>query len=128
MAAHYDSTVLATRPRRPRDRAKVEAAVLIVERWLFERLRRRTFINLAELNAAIAELLMELNDRRVCRGVRQTRRLHMTEGAPGGRDDHAVCAAGNADGGDRLAAPGETMETEKSGLNTAQKPYEILRK
>lgn len=74
MAAHYDSTVLPTRPRRPRDKAKVEAAVLIVERWLFGRLRRRTFFSLTELNAAIAELLMELNDRRVLRRVGQTRR------------------------------------------------------
>ena len=74
MAAHYDSTVLPTRPRRPRDKAKVEAAVLIVERWLFGRLRRRTFYSLAELNAAIAELLAELNDRRVLRRVGRTRR------------------------------------------------------
>lgn len=74
MAAHYDSTVLPTRPRRPRDKAKVEAAVLIVERWLFGRLRRRTFFGLAELNAAIAELLAELNDRRVLRRVGRTRR------------------------------------------------------
>lgn len=48
----------------------VEAAILIVERWLFGRLPRRTFFSLAELNAAIAELLMELNDRRVLRRVR----------------------------------------------------------
>jgi transposase len=43
MAAHYDSAVLPTRPRRPRDKAKVEAAVLIVERWLLGRLRHRVF-------------------------------------------------------------------------------------
>ena len=35
MAAHYDTAILPARPRRPRDKAKVEAAVLIVERWLF---------------------------------------------------------------------------------------------
>jgi transposase len=38
MAAHYGTAVLPTRPRRPRDEAKVEACVLIVERWLLGRL------------------------------------------------------------------------------------------
>lgn len=74
MAAHYDSAVLPTRPRRPRDKAKVEACVLIVERWLLGRLRHRVFFSLAEVNAAIAELLADLNDRRVLRSVGRTRR------------------------------------------------------
>lgn len=74
MAAHYDSAVLPTRPRRPRDKAKVEACVLIVERWLLGRLRHRIFHSLAELNAAIAEMLVDLNDHRVLRRVGQTRR------------------------------------------------------
>jgi transposase len=43
MAAHYGTAVLPARPRRPRDKAKVEQAVLIVERWLLGRLRYRTF-------------------------------------------------------------------------------------
>lgn len=74
MAAHYDSAVLPTRPRRPRDKAKVEACVLIVERWLLGRLRHRIFHSLGELNAAIAEMLVDLNDHRVLRRVGQTRR------------------------------------------------------
>lgn len=74
MAAYYDSAVLPTRPRRPRDKDKVEACVLIVERWLFERLRHRVFYSLTELNAAIAELMADLNDRRVMRAYGQTRR------------------------------------------------------
>jgi transposase len=57
MAAHYNTVVLPARPRRPRDKAKVEAAVLIIERWLLGRLRHRRFYSLAELNAAIGELL-----------------------------------------------------------------------
>ena len=57
MAAHYGTALLPTRPRKPRDKAKVEAAVLIVERWLLGRLRRRTFYSLAEVNAAIGEML-----------------------------------------------------------------------
>lgn len=63
MAEHYDTTILPTRSRKPRDKAKVEGAVLIVERWILARLRNRSFFSLAELNAAIAELLEELNNR-----------------------------------------------------------------
>jgi transposase len=74
MAAYYDSAVLPARPRKPRDKAKVERAVLIVERWLFGRLRHRAFYSLAELNAAIRELLADLNDHRVLRRVNMTRR------------------------------------------------------
>jgi transposase len=60
MAAHYGAAVLPARPRRPRDKAKVEQAVLIVERWLLGRLRHRIFFSLADVNAAIAELLTRL--------------------------------------------------------------------
>jgi transposase len=74
MAAHYDTAVLPARPRRPRDKAKVEAAVRIVERWLLGTLRHRRFYSLAEVNAAIAELLTRLNDQRVLRYVGRTRR------------------------------------------------------
>jgi transposase len=41
MAVHYDTAILPARPRRPRDKAKVEAAALIIERWLSGRLRHR---------------------------------------------------------------------------------------
>ena len=64
MAAHYDAAILPARPRRPRDKAKVEQAVLIVERWLLGRLRHRTFYSLAEVNAAIGELMTHLNEER----------------------------------------------------------------
>lgn len=74
MAAYYGSSVLPTRPRRPRDKAKVEAAVRIVERWLLGRLRHRVFYSLAEVNASIVALLADLNDRRVLRRVGCTRR------------------------------------------------------
>ena len=74
MAAHYDSAILPTRPRRPRDKAKVEVCVLIVERWLLGRLRHRIFHSLAELNTAIGNMLDDLNERRVLRAFGQTRR------------------------------------------------------
>ena len=74
MAAHYDTGLLPTRPRRPRDKPKVEAAVRIIERWLLGKLRHRRFYGLAEVNAAIAELLHYLNDLRVFRYIGRTRR------------------------------------------------------
>ena len=64
----------ARRPRRPRDKAKVEQAVLIVERWLLGRLRHRTFYSLAEVNAAIADLMTHLNEERPIRRLGVTRR------------------------------------------------------
>lgn len=63
MATHYGVAVMPTRPRKPRDKAKVENAVLIAERWIIAALRHRKFFALAELNEAIAELLEKLNNR-----------------------------------------------------------------
>jgi transposase len=50
-----------TRPRKPRDKAKVEVPVLIVERYVLARLRNRRFFSLVELNAAIREIVADLN-------------------------------------------------------------------
>jgi transposase len=63
LAAHYGTAILPTRVRRPRDKAKVEAGVLVVERWILARLRNQRFFSLAELNAAIAALVADLNAR-----------------------------------------------------------------
>lgn len=63
LAQHYGSAVLPARPYRPRDKAAVEAGVLLVQRWVLARLRNRQFFSLAELNAAIRELNTELNRR-----------------------------------------------------------------
>src|SRR5262249_10237866 len=79
LAAHYDTAILPARPRRPRDKAKVEAAGLIVARWLRGRLRHRRFYSLAELNAAIAELLQRLNEERPIRRLGATRRALLEE-------------------------------------------------
>jgi transposase len=62
-AAHYSTVVLPARPYRPQDKAKVEVGVLIVQRWVLARLRNRRFFSLAELDAAIGELLENLNGR-----------------------------------------------------------------
>ena len=64
MATHYDTAIVPARPLKPRDKAKVEAAVLVATRWIIAKLRNRTFFTLAELNVAIAECLATLNDRR----------------------------------------------------------------
>ena len=62
-AAHYGCALLAARPAHPRDKPKVENAVLVVERWILARLRNRKFFTLMELNHAIALLLNDLNQR-----------------------------------------------------------------
>ena len=62
-AEHYGTAVLPARPYKPRDKAKVEAGVLVVERWIIARLRHQQFLSLAELNCAIAKLLADLNTR-----------------------------------------------------------------
>lgn len=62
-AAHYGTAILPARVRRPRDKAKVEAGVLVVERWILARLRHQRFASLAALNAAISGLLAALNTR-----------------------------------------------------------------
>jgi transposase len=51
------------RPRKPRDKAKVEVAVQIAQRWIVARLRNRRFCSLSELNTAIRALVDGLNDR-----------------------------------------------------------------
>ena len=63
MAAHYDTAVVPARPYKPRDKAKVEVAVQVAQRWIVARLRNRRFFSLAELNAAIRDLVDGLNDR-----------------------------------------------------------------
>ena len=56
MAAHYGAAVIPARPYKPRDKAKVEVGVQVVQRWILARLRNRQFFSLAELNQAIREL------------------------------------------------------------------------
>jgi transposase len=60
---HYTTAILPTRVRKPRDKAKVEVGVLVVERWILARLRNQRFFSLPELNAAIAALVTDLNAR-----------------------------------------------------------------
>jgi transposase len=66
-AQHYGTTILPARPAHARDKAKVEVAVQVAERWILARLRHETFFSLAALNARIGERLTELNARRMRR-------------------------------------------------------------
>jgi transposase len=63
MAHHYGVAVVPARPRKPRDKAKVEAGVLLVERWILAALCKRSFFSLGEVNEAIAALLARWNER-----------------------------------------------------------------
>jgi transposase len=62
-ANHFGTVILPARPRKPQDKAKVEVGVQVVERWIMARLRHRQFFSVAELDAAVAELLPALNTR-----------------------------------------------------------------
>jgi len=63
LAIHYGVGILPARPYRPRDKAKAEVGVQIVQRWVLAALRQRQFFSLAELNEAILELVHKLNER-----------------------------------------------------------------
>lgn len=63
LAEHYDIAIVPARPRKPRDKAKVEVAVQVVQRWILARLRNQRFFSLAALNEALTTLTVELNNR-----------------------------------------------------------------
>lgn len=62
-AEHYQVAVIPARPYKPKDKAKAENAVLVVQRWILARLRHHSFFSLAELNQCICTLLKDLNNR-----------------------------------------------------------------
>lgn len=63
LAWHYDIVVLPARPYKPRDKAKVEVGVQVVERWILAVLRKQTFTSISEINRYISELLKPLNEK-----------------------------------------------------------------
>jgi transposase len=73
MAGHFGTTILPARPRKPRDKAKVEVAVQVAQRWILARMRNQTFFSLGELNERIRELLVDLNNRTM-RAYKKSRR------------------------------------------------------
>ena len=73
MAQHYGTAIIPARPYKPKDKAKVEAGVLLVTRWIIAALRHHTFFSIEELNARIKELLERLNTKKF-RKLNSTRR------------------------------------------------------
>lgn len=63
LANHYDTVIFPARVRKPKDKAVVEGAVLVVERWILARLRNRRFGSLGELNQTIRQLLKSYNEK-----------------------------------------------------------------
>ncbi len=63
LASHYGAVVIPARPYKPRDKAKVEVAIQVAQRFILAALRNRTFFDLASLNVAIRERLEALNNR-----------------------------------------------------------------
>jgi len=63
LARHYGTAVLPTRVRHPKDKAKVEKGVQVVEYWLIAPLRKRQFFSIEEINEALWERLEDLNTR-----------------------------------------------------------------
>jgi transposase len=77
LARHYGTVVLPARPLKPKDKAKVEVSVQVVQRWILARLRNRVFHSLGALNEAIAELLEAVNDRVMRQYGRSRRQLYL---------------------------------------------------
>lgn len=73
MAAHYGTTILAARVRKPRDKGSVEKAVDLSYKHIYAPLRHQTFHSMEELNAAIRRQVALLNSRpfKVRQGNRQ---------------------------------------------------------
>jgi transposase len=74
LGRHYGTAIVPARPKKPRDKSKVEVAVQVAQRWILARLRNETFFSLHALNARIRELLDDLNLRPMKGLGGQTRR------------------------------------------------------
>lgn len=74
LAVHHGAVVVPARPRKPKDKAKVERAVALAQRWILAVLRNRTFFSIEEINAAIHPLLVAYNDRPFTRRKAESRR------------------------------------------------------
>ena len=83
LADHYGFVVLPTRVRKPRDKAKVEVAVLIVERFVLAKLRNRRFFSLDELNAEVRECVATINAK-VMKKLAKSRRRAAGDDRPSG--------------------------------------------
>lgn len=83
VADYHGILLIPTRVRHPQDKGKVEVGVQVIQRWVLARLRNRHFNSLAEINVAIRELLILLNDRpfRHLPGCRRSRFMEFDQPA-----------------------------------------------
>ena len=72
LSHHYGTAIIPAHVRKPKHKAKVEANVLVAQRWILACLRKRIFHTIQELNGAIRPLLEKLN-RRVMRHLKKSR-------------------------------------------------------
>lgn len=91
MGTHYGCAIVPARPRKPRDKAKVEVGVQIAQRWILACLRNRVFFSLDELNIAIADLLERLNTRPLSKTTESRRALFETIDRPAMKPLPATC-------------------------------------
>lgn len=82
LARHYQTAIIPARPKKPRDKAKVEGAVLLVQRWILARLRHFTFFSIEELNVQIRRLLTDFNKRQFKKRTGSRRSLFEQIDAP----------------------------------------------
>ena len=75
LSLHYNTTFMATRPNKPKDKAAVEGAVKLVYQRIFAPLRHETFYSIQELNIAVREQLDKLNDRPLSKRTQSRRDL-----------------------------------------------------
>jgi transposase len=73
LAQHYGFAVVPARVRKPRDKAKVEGAVLLAERWVLAALRHQRMSTLSQVRQAVSALLEKLNTRPM-RKLKKSRR------------------------------------------------------
>ena len=64
LGTHYDTAIIPARPRKPKDKAKVEGAVLIAQRWILASLRNHRFFSIEQAEEAVQEKLFEFNSRK----------------------------------------------------------------
>ena len=82
LAQHYQTAIVPARPKKPKDKAKVEGAVLLVQRWILARLRHYTFFSLVDLNTEIQRLLIDFNHREFKKRSGSRRSLYEQLDAP----------------------------------------------
>lgn len=76
LAHYYQTIILPARPRKPKDKAKVEAGVKLIQRWLLNTFRYQKFFSLEELNQAISDQLIYFNQKRF-KGLQKGSRLSL---------------------------------------------------